>query len=138
MNPSHIEASVNLDIGFSSGFILKTYVGNSISGQNYSNGLTFGVLLNILFDTFSNNTRPHELPVKEVVTSKKESEDSYQIQTQDGVDQELFQKEREVVPVTPSKKEVRSNAPSNDDIQNQLDQAEMSIKIKSKKKKKKR
>ncbi len=136
VNPSHIEAAVNLDIGFSRGFIVKSYVAQSISGQSYSNGLTFGVLVNILFDTFSNNPKSHEMPFKEGVTSKKENEE-YEIQTQDGVDQELFRKEREVVPVAPIKKDVRQ-APSNGDIQSQLDQAEMSIKIKSKKKKKKK
>lgn len=135
VNPSHIEAALNLDIGFSSGFIVKSYVANSISGQSYSNGMTIGLMVNILFDTFSNNSKPHDLPVKEVVTSKIDNDEDYKIQTQDGVDQELFQKEREVVPVAPIKKDTYKE-PTTDDIQDQLDKAEMSIKIKSKKKKK--
>lgn len=131
VNPSHIEAAVNLDIGFSSGFLIKSYVANSISGQNYSNGLTIGVMINLLFDTMSNNSvKSQELHVKEVVPVKRESD--YKIQTQDGVDQTLFQKEE--IPIAPVKQE-NTKKLSEDNIQEQLDQAEMSIKLKSKKKK---
>ncbi len=132
VNPSHIQVQANLDIGFSSGFIMKSYVANSISGQNYANGLTVGVMVNLLFDTFSNNPHKEVQPVRDVEPIKRE--ENYQIQTQDGVDQSLFKKEVEPEPV-PVKK--YNKVPTQDDIQDQLDQAEMSIKLKSKKKKKK-
>ncbi len=132
VNPSHIQVQANLDIGFSSGFIVKSYIANSISGQNYANGMTIGLMVNLLFDTFSNNPHKDVLPVREVEPVKRE--ENYQIQTQDGVDQGLFKKEVEPEPV-PVKK--YNKVPTQDDIQDQLDQAEMSIKLKSKKKKKK-
>lgn len=135
VNPSHIQAALNLDIGFSSGFVVKTYLANSISGQSYSNGLTVGLMFNLLFDTVSNKpSRSNEPVVKEVAPIKKEED--YKIQTQDGVDQTLFQKEPDV-PVAPVKKEA-VKSPSHEDIQDQLDQAEMSIRLKTKKKKKKK
>jgi hypothetical protein len=133
VNPSHIQAAVNLDIGFSSGFIVKTFLANSISGQSYSNGMTAGVMINLLFDTIS-NSRPHEEIVKPVESVKKA--ETFQIQTQDGVDQKLFEKEPEP-PEAPLKKQYHK-VPTEDDIQDQLDQAEMSIKLKSKKTKKKK
>jgi hypothetical protein len=133
INPSHIQVQANLDIGFSSGFVVKSYIANSISGQNYANGLTIGVALNLLFDTFSNYPHKEILPVKQVEPAKQE--ENYQIQTQDGVDQKLFQKEPEVPVAAPVKK--YNKVPSDDDIQDQLDQAEMSIKLKAKKRKKK-
>lgn len=132
VNPSHIQAAVNFDIGFSRGMIVKTYLANSISGQNYSSGMTVGIAVNLLFDTISNNPKFEETKVKDVQPIKKD--DDYQIQTQDGVDQKLFQKEPEVEP--PPKKVHK--VPTEDDLQDQLDQAEMSIKLKSKKKKKKK
>lgn len=138
VNPSHIEARVNLDIGFSRGFVLKTFLANSISGQMYSSGMTAGVAVTLLFDTFSNNPHKTYEPIKE--TPVRQQEDDYEIQTQDGVDQKLFQKEPEPEPVRvqePPKKQF-NKVPSNDELQDQLDQAEMSIKLKSKKRKKKR
>lgn len=134
INPSHIQAAVNLDIGFSRGFVLKSYIANSISGQNYSNGLTIGVLINLLFDTVATNeSRRSEPVVKEIAAPK--GDENYQIQTQDGVDQKLFEKEPEVEPEI---KRPSNKPPSESDIQDQLDQAEMSIKLKSKKKKRKK
>ena len=133
VNPSHIQVQANLDVGFSSGFVVKTYIANSISGQNYANGLTMGIALNLLFDTFSNNPHKEVVPVKQVEPVKQD--ENYQIQTQDGVDQKLFQKEPEVPVAAPVKK--HNKVPSDDDIQDQLDQAEMSIKLKAKKRKKK-
>ncbi|OYZ22210.1 MAG: hypothetical protein B7Y39_07900 [Bdellovibrio sp. 28-41-41] len=133
INPSHIQIQANLDVGFSSGFVVKSYIANSISGQNYANGLTVGIAVNLLFDTFSNNPHKEALPGKHIEPVKQE--ENYQIQTQDGVDQNLFKKEPEVPVVAPVKKHTK--VPSDDDIQDQLDQAEMSIKLKAKKRKKK-
>lgn len=133
VNPSHIQVQANLDVGFSSGFVVKTYIANSISGQNYANGLTMGIAVNLLFDTFSNNPHKEVVPVKQVEPVKQD--ENYQIQTQDGVDQKLFQKEPEIPVAAPVKK--YNKVPSDDDIQDQLDQAEMSIKLKAKKRKKK-
>lgn len=132
INPSHIQVQANLDIGFSSGFVVKSYVANSISGQNYANGLSIGLMVNLLFDTVSNNPHREPLPIKEVEPVKRD--ENFQIQTQDGVDQKLFQKEPEPEPVAPVKQ--YKQAPSEQDIQDQLNQAEMSIKLKSKKRKK--
>ncbi|MBL7545723.1 MAG: hypothetical protein JNL11_18025 [Bdellovibrionaceae bacterium] len=138
VNPSHIQAQVNLDIGFSSGFILKSFVASSISGQSYANGMTIGLMVNLLFDTFSNSSPKSAPVVSKPVDSKpieptSKKDDAYQIQTQDGVDQKLFEREAEVAP--PPKKVHK--IPTEDDLQDQLDQAEMSIKLKAKKKKKK-
>tara|TARA_B110001454_G_scaffold219200_1_gene251808 strand:+ start:33271 stop:34404 length:1134 start_codon:yes stop_codon:yes gene_type:complete len=133
VNPSHIQVQANLDIGFSSGFVVKSYIANSISGQNYANGMTVGIAMNLLFDTFMNNPHKESIPVKQAEPTKQE--ENYQIQTQDGVDQKLFEKEPEI-PVAPVKK--YNKVPSDDDIQDQLDQAEMSIKLKAKKRKKKK
>lgn len=132
VNPSHIEARVNLDIGFSNGFIFKSYIANSLSGQNYSSGMTAGLMVTLLFDTFSNKPHKDEPPVREAAPVRQQ--DDYQIQTQDGVDQRLFQKEPE--PELPPKRV--NKVPPTDNLQDQLDQAEMSIKLKSNKKKKKR
>ena len=134
VNPSHIQVQANLDVGFSSGFIVKSFIANSISGQNYANGLTIGLAVNLLFDTFSNNPHKELPPINKPEPVKQE--ENYQIQTQDGVDQKLFQKEPEVPIVAPAKN--NNKVPSDDDIQDQLDQAEMSIKLKAKKRKTKK
>lgn len=143
VNPSHIQAAVNLDIGFSRAFVLKSFFATSMSGQNYASGMNIGVSLTVLFDALMNKNSYHEPKVKPVEAVKeqvpvKQEEENYRIQTDDGVDQTLFQKEPEV-PVA-SKNNVKSAKPnlSDEELQDQLDQAEMTIKLKSNKKKKKK
>lgn len=143
VNPSHTQASVNIDLGFSRGIILKSYFATSMAGQNYSSGMSAGVSLTLLFDAFSKKptyvepTKNHEQEVKKVIEEPVKQEE-YKIQTDDGVDQTLFQKEPEIPKAPVKEKTARKQTLSDEDLQSQLDDAEMTIKLKSNKKKSKK
>ncbi|MCK6599514.1 MAG: hypothetical protein L6Q37_14200, partial [Bdellovibrionaceae bacterium] len=136
INPAHNQASVNIDIGFSRAVILKTFFSSSLGGTNYSNGIYAGVGINLLFDTIANrpstpryeeNVGPEskvkKLPERVIENKGSESEEDYQIQTDDGVDQKLFQKEPEVPKVSPAvSKRKNTKEISEEELQSQLDQ----------------
>lgn len=145
VNPSAIQAGVNLDVAFSRAFIIKSSFTTAMSGQNYANGMTISLGLTVLFDALMNKSYQYENPkpvkviepVKEKEPEVIQKDENYRIQTDDGVDQTLFQKEPEVPKAPKSTVKAKQNL-SDEDIQSQLDQAEMTIKLKSNKKKKKK
>lgn len=145
VNPSHIQAGVNLDVAFSRAFVLKSSFATSLSGQNYANGMTISLGLTIMFDALTNKSYQYENPksvktvepIKEKESEVIEKDENYRIQTDDGVDQTLFQKEPEVPKAPKPTAKVKAKL-SDEDIQSQLDQAEMTIKLKANKKKKKK
>lgn len=129
VNPSETKASLNIDLGFSRGIVLKSFVATSLVGQNFSSGLYAGLGITLLFDAFSKKQPDFHESIQE---------EKYKIQTEDGVDQNLFQKEPEI-PKAPVRSDQKpKEVLSDNDLQSQLDEAEMTIKLKSNKKKKRK
>ena len=139
-NPSVVDSNLYLKIGFGNDFVTWIAGGIPLIGNNYSNGFHAEAGLRWTFggeSTQRARKKPLSIPIGEgsrISTDKKV--EKFKEDTNDGVDQRIFKATPTVAPRRPpvAKPVV---APPPEEIQNQMDDVEMKIELRSNKKKRK-
>lgn len=141
-NPSLVDTNFFYHMGVHGAWSFEVAGGLSLVGTNAANGYHVGALIRYSFDMSGRRERQREVPFTPRETPRgrsemynqepelmKKSTDQFREDTNDGVDQRLFRPK----PITPVIQPDQDPA-----LQQQLDDTEMQIELKSTKKKKRR
>ncbi len=132
VNPAVTEFRLWSEHELSTRFKLGLNMAYPFYGTNYANGMTFGAVVSMSFDLMETQKTIRRLSDPAPISTDRDIEQFHE-NVDDGVDQEIFRPAP--APGAPKRRPV---SPSREDVRHQLDDAEMTIKLKSVKKKKRR
>lgn len=89
VNPNLLEAQIYGIYNFTKDFAVKAYVGNTLVGSNAAEGYTAGVTLSWGFGLAKKHIKSEDVPND---SSLPDDEAGFKVDTNDGVDQTIFQK----------------------------------------------
>lgn len=133
VNPSMVDFRLWSEFKMGQASVIGVGASQSVYGLNYSKGLTVSAYLTLGFDVFSGKKQtPISNPLnEESALSTEKKIEKFEPAIDDGVDQRLFQP-----PPPPPKVDKTKPVPNQTQLQNQLNEAEMSIQLKRQRKKK--
>jgi hypothetical protein len=123
IDPNVIDSNFYLKFDVSPKWNIWGAAGMTLSGSNYSNGFHFEAGMKYAFGG---------TPSKPAPTTRDKKVEKFKEDTNDGVDQKMFRPTPTKPPPPPAKKKVNSTQ----QLQNQMDDVEMEIELKTAKKKK--
>lgn len=136
IDPSVIDFNIYFKLNINPKMELGAGAGTTISGANYAAGFHAGAFFTYSFGGASTYYERSRTTYEESKISTDRKTEKFQEDTQDGVDQQIFRPQPTPVPKPPPPPPKKKRySPSQKDLQNKMDDVEMSIELKSKKKK---